>query len=222
MFNGFATYVREPDWYAKIEHVDGIFAKAAANLVDPQHVFAAFLLVRCHSSYRAAARLAISTQVPEAYNLLRSTLEYGAYGVLLEGSQALTDIWLRRNESEQDKKNARQNITWGAARSAVKARDSSSKLGPAVETLYDRCLSYGAHPNEDAVFSNMNMTGLADGGLSFKLNYLSSDPLTVRTCLKSTVQVGFAALRIWQLVFPERFALLLLDDELDDIGKSGI
>jgi hypothetical protein len=218
--NSFSTFVNRKTMYDPVLECDGIYEAITNNLSDPLNEITAFLLVRCHSAYRAAARLAVATQVPEAFPLLRLCLEYGAYASLFESDDASRNIWINRNQSDQNLKQARNSLTWPKSVAAVGAKDNSGKLQPLYQELYERCLTYGAHPNEDAVFQNMTMADLPNGGHAHTLRYLSAESTMIEFALRTAAQVGFATLRVWQLLLSERFTLLGLDARLDQLGRS--
>jgi hypothetical protein len=223
VWNSWSTFANQQEWFSLIRRVDAVFARLTATLRDPPNLIAAFLLVRSHSALRAAAGLAVATQLPESYVLLRSALEYPAYGLLLEGSTGLMDTWLSRDDDPASSARARKAITWGAAKAAVRARDESGVHADRLETLYDRCLSYGGHPNGQGVFTNVRMSpSINNDDTQFTVTHLSADSDSVRLALKTTAQVGLAALLVWRMVYPLKFTLLLLDDELAAIADFGI
>jgi hypothetical protein len=140
----------------------------------------------------------------------------------LKEKPELKKTWLTRNDDSETRTNARNKITWANAKTAVATLQSRDELLAAFEQLYSRCLDFGGHPNDEAVFSNMRVKAFEDGGLSFDIVYLSADPAVVGLTLKTTVQVGFAALRVFQAIMPTRFTFLLLDERLDTLGSSGV
>ena len=96
--NVFATFVHKPIQYKHILDVDSCFYKVASNLSNPTDFVAAFLLLRSHSAYRAACRLALSGQATESYVVLRSCLEYAIYALHIDKNPFLAELWLKRHD----------------------------------------------------------------------------------------------------------------------------
>jgi hypothetical protein len=51
------------------------------------------------------------------------------------------------------------------------------------------------------------------------MNYLTNDPVQLRLALKTTAQVGVGALMILQFIYPERFAITGLYDEVKELAR---
>ena len=69
--NQFATFANMQPAYAVLHEIDDCFQIAAENLSNPKDILAALLLFRSHSAYRTACALAMGTQLPETFVLLR-------------------------------------------------------------------------------------------------------------------------------------------------------
>ncbi len=95
----FATFANNPaNSYSIICEVDLCFVKITENVTNPKNLLAAVLLVRSHAAYRAACGTAMGTQLPETFVLLRSCLEYAAYGLHLHVNPSLGETWLKRHD----------------------------------------------------------------------------------------------------------------------------
>jgi len=93
--------------------------------------------------------------------------------------------------------------------------------GEVTHHLYDRTIDYGAHPNERALSSNFRRE-TDERKQTFRLLYLDGDSPTLRLCLKTNAQVGLCSLKIFELVFPERFNLLGISQKLASLSKGGL
>ena len=75
--NTLGAFVHYKDWFTRLQEIDAAFDKFSQNMLNISVFYEPFLFVRLHSSYRAAIRLAVSGQMPEAFSLLRGCVEYG-------------------------------------------------------------------------------------------------------------------------------------------------
>jgi len=130
--------------------------------------FELFFFLKAHSSFLAAIGLAIGTQIPEAYMVLRGVVENSLYGLYIHKKPELAEIWLSRHESEANKKALKEKFKIGDMLSLLETTDS--KLGKISRSLYERTIDYGAHPNERSL-SSMLKQNKKENDIEFKLNY---------------------------------------------------
>jgi len=69
--------------YQLLRRVDTCLSTAGKNLINPKPVLAGLMLLRCHYAYKAAAGMALSGQVVEAFVMMRSCLEYAGYALAI-------------------------------------------------------------------------------------------------------------------------------------------
>jgi len=192
--------------------IDGLFHKAAENLRNPPDFLGAMLLLRSHSAYRAATRLAMSGEASETFPLLRACLEYALYAVHINRNQGYGEIWLRRHDDEAALAEARRTFQHVTVMETLKSVDE--RLAQHIKALYERAIDFGAHPNERAMTGSMTITEVSDGKV-FAAVYLHGDRLVLSHILKTTAQVGLGALLMLSIVFRDRFRLLAIDMNLD-------
>jgi hypothetical protein len=94
-----------------------------------------------------------------------------------------------------------------------------SHLGHRYRTLYNRWIDFGAHPNEQGLFSRVQKTELSDG-IRFDVLYLQGDGLGTRHALRTTAQTGICVLLIFKEVFPARFAHSGVDQALPSLSEG--
>ena len=121
---------------------------------------------------------------------------------------------MRRHDSDDHRKAVRKEFTAAKVEKKLQAADPS--LSKAYETLYECLIDFGAHPNEKG-FSMSSNIRRENGDVHIEAIYLHSDGLPLDLALKTTAQVGIAALRIGQILYPQRFKDLGLDLELATI-----
>ena len=210
--NSFATYANLRPEYGKVAEIDVLFRKLVDYLLNTKDWFAAFFLLRAHSAFLAGAHLAMSGQAAETYASLRLCLENGLYGFYLSRNPGSRETWLRRHDSEQAKKTVRGEFTIRNLFDALRGVDGK-EAGVAAQ-LYERCIDYGAHPNERALTVSLKQETSQDT-VEFRVVYLTDDLVFFRGCLKTVAQVGASVLGIFRLVFKERFELTGLTNELN-------
>ncbi|MDH2091486.1 hypothetical protein N5K21_22400 [Rhizobium pusense] len=214
--NQFATFVGKETEVADLTAIDRMLTKMLLNVRDPKPFVPMTFLLRSHSAYRAAAGAVMAGQLFEAQALLRLCLEHAAYGHYLGGDNALWERWMRRHDSDDHRKAVRKEFTAANVEKKLQAADTS--LAAAYQTLYERLIDFGAHPNEKG-FSMSSNIRRENRDVHIEAVYLHGDGLPLSLALKTTAQVGIAVLRIGQILYPSRFKDLNLDSDLDGIKK---
>lgn len=212
--NQFASYEKLPTEYGRLTDIDACFVTISKQLLNPKDILAPLFLARSHSAYRAACAAALSGQSSETFVLLRSSVEAAGYGLLVHQTPLLGEIWLKRAEN---KGAVRAAFTVKAVRHAVEKQDT--KLAGIFDMLYERAIDFGGHPNEMAMTGSMSINE-EDDRKTFAIKYLDDNPLALAHAIKSTAQAGLCSLFIFQYIFPERFELLGLKQQLQALRKG--
>lgn len=215
--NVFASFVNFKGFYIRLEKIDAAFRSAIENLTNTRDWFPGFFLLRAHSAYLGAVRLALSAQVGEAYMVLRGCLENALYGFFFWKNPQKSRLWYERHDSIMKKKEGRREFQIKTMLQTLKKEDP--KEGKIAEQLYEWCIDYGAHPNERSISGVMDKIE-ESGNIDFKINYLLGGKLPARACLKTTGQIGVSALMIFQLIFRTRFELIGLSNDLKQLSKG--
>ena len=87
-------------------------------------------------------------------------------------------------------------------------------LSEVVETLYERIIDFGAHPNERAVSGSGKIINGEERKELMQI-HMHGDGLALEHALKTTAQCGLGSLLILREIFPERFALLNIGKDID-------
>lgn len=216
--NTFATFVQARPVWDRLSRIDGLFRRAIEAMNNSRAWFAGFFMLRSHASYLGGVRLSVSGQLPEAYMVMRGCLENALYGLFLHENPGLRLVWLRRHEDNASRRRVREEFRIGPILDLLEAKDATT--GRAARYLYERTIDYGAHPNEMALLSVLRQSNNTDS-VRFDVNYLSdaSTP-ALGLCLKTNAQIGVCGLRIFRLVIPERFTILGLPDELEEVSRG--
>lgn len=209
--NQFATHVHKPDLARDCRAVEELFRHCLSGSFDSETAFSMPFFFRAHSAFLAAIGIVWGAQLAEAQPVLRLCLEYGGYGFYIGEDEPRLDRWLARGETGKSRDRVRKEFGHGKIRRAIEAADP--QLGGQYETLYQRLVDLGGHPNERALSLGMNRRGNGDAA-EYSTIYLHGDDDHLETTLFTSVQVGLVVLHLMQLVFPAQFRLLGLDGAL--------
>jgi len=203
--NSFASYHNLAGSYRRMVDIDGLYIALFEEFKDPEDPLGAGLAFRCHSALRAAAQLALSGQVPEAFMVLRGALEMALYAFHASTSDERAQIWMNREDTEETKRRCKNEFTPRTI--FPELRDRNPDSARVAGELYERSIDYGAHPNARGVLTTMtHEEGETEDSFSFA--YLTGDSIALRFVIKSWCQNGISALDLLGLVFPERFQQL--------------
>ncbi len=214
--NTLATFVNKPAEFELLCRLDQAFFRIASNLHEPQDLIAALFLMRSHSAYRAACRMAMSGQITESFPVLRSYLESSLYAIHINQNPDLGEIWIRRHDDEESMRTVKREFTVRNVKNTLAATDN--RLSQIIDDLYERTIDFGAHPNERAITGSMTMTH-DDGCTEIQQIYLHGDSLALDHGIKTTAQIGLGSLSIFQNIFPERFQILGISAEIDQLQR---
>ena len=203
--------------FAHLCAIDEVYRKIVDNLNNSPEWFGAFFLFRAHCSYLAALRLSVSGQVAESYPILRSCIEASLYGFYMTYNPNSRFLWANRHDDEKSKNACRNEFAAGKLLSFLKGVDKN--LYSTVFQLYERTIDLGGHPNEQSIFSNLRRSE-SEEFIRFDLVYLAADRPTLRASLLTAAQVGITVLDVFRTIFCERFDLLDLSHQLDELRKS--
>lgn len=156
-------------------------------------------------------------QASDLYPILRSCLEYSAYGLYIDHNDHLGEIWLRRHDDEAGLKAVKAEFKIQKIRNAISNKDK--RLAEIFDELYQRCIDYGAHPNERGLSINGRIED-QNGDKVISQHLLHGNGPILDFLLKTTSQVGVCALQIFQLALVSRFELLGVRFELPRLREG--
>jgi hypothetical protein len=215
--NVFASFSHLRQLYQQLVDIDAAFRMIVQHLKNPGDWFPPLFLLRAHSSYLGAAHLSLAGQLPEAYMLLRGSIENGLYGFYFMHTPASHERWLRRHDNDATKKSVQDEFRIRALLRLLSKHDN--RLGEIAGALYERTIDFGAHPNERALSQVIRLTQ-TESERRFHVNYLTGHTTGMDLCLKSTAQAGVLVLKVFQRVYPERYDLIGLATRLDTLQQN--
>ena len=214
--NSPASFVPRPGEFDMLLRIHRNFAKICDNLSNPPDFLAALLIVRSHGAYLAAVRQTTSGHLPESYPLLRACLEYALYALHINRNRGFGVVWLKRHETADSIKAMKKAFQHVKVMETLKAADAP--LHTALETLYERTIDFGAHPNERGVAGSMTMTESPDRK-DFGAKLLDDDDLALAHAAKTSAQIGLGALLLFEIIFRDRFRILGIDLDLETLRR---
>jgi hypothetical protein len=207
--NAVDAFIEDPERYLPLAEVDGIYRRLIENLADSPEQLAGTQLVRSHASYLAAASLALTGQVAEAYRLMRGALQAALLGAYVAGNPERQQLWAARNDGKEARTRTRAEFNH------ERLQDHLHTLDPATAkisaTLRERAFEHESHPNTYAALSNARAAGAR---FDFTREYFVTGDEVQRYCLRTATQTGICALSVLFYVFPERYRTLGLADRI--------
>jgi hypothetical protein len=158
----------------------------------------------------------MSGQLPEAYMVLRGSIENAVYGLYICKHPELTEIWLQRNDTPEMKKKVKEEFVFSKLLQFLKTIDEN--IGNIISELYDRTIDHGAHPNQLSITTALRISE-TETRKQFNIAYISGDSLANQVCLRTCGQVGVTVLSVFRYVFKERFEILGLVQQLDKLKE---
>lgn len=217
--NQYATFLGKRDVMAKLVAIDALFAKVTKDWINPPSQIIAMLFIRCHGAYRTACSLAMAGQAAECYVQCRSVLEYAAYAVHINRNPSLGDVWLDRHVDEPGLKASKRAFQHVAVVDSVKA--ANRHAAERFETIYQRTIDFGGHPNERSVTANIKVTEELDRRQMLAI-LLHGDGVQLDMALKTVAQCGMIALELLETIYGAKFQLLGIKTAMLDLRRRGI
>jgi hypothetical protein len=201
-----------PLLYRPLRFIDDAFLALIDGWKDPESVLATSFVYRAHAAYRAAAQLALAGQLPEAYMVTRGCLENALYANRVDNQTEIWNAWMNRGQGDEALRRCKKEFSGAKLFDSLAVRDE--QLSRIAKGLYERTIEFGAHPNETATGTLMEVEDAADGGLNMYHSYISDDGLPFQLCVRSVRQVGLIVLDVFTLIFPSRSAAVHLQDRI--------
>jgi hypothetical protein len=201
--------------YSQLVAIDEQFRVIQSNLENPKDLFSALFFLRAHSSFLASVLLAMNGQLPEAYMVLRGSIENAVYGLYIFKNPHSAEIWLQRNDSPEMKKKAKNEFIFGNLLQCLKTEDT--KIGDIVSDLYERTIDFGAHPNNFSITGSLRYSE-TETRKQYDIAYISGDQLSNQVCIRTCAQTGVTILDVFRNVFKERFDILGVTRKLDQLS----
>lgn len=222
-YNERVTSLNLPTLYTLLQRVHALFKRVAEAVEHDSReelLIPRFIMPRTLSSFLAAIRLIMSGQISESYPVLRVALEQAWYALYIAKDPqppARTEIWLRRNEDEASKLKCKNEFTVANVRSTHASLDTVTSRQ--LHQLYETLIDFGGHPNQRGVLTAMSMSE-TEQETNWQVGLLAPKKVPLVAALKTTVEVAIGTFKVFQLIFPERFAIMGLDEEINSLVRE--
>jgi len=209
------SYVKLKGYFQMFESLGNLFKAAVESVAysDESGFAIALLLGRACGSYFASVRLSSSGQLAECYVQLRACLENALYAFNIHDDLTLAQVWFERHKNEATRKKSVNLFRPSCILDKLKQKNSF--LGRGVGKNYDRCIDFGAHPNERSVTSNLKVSND-----KINLDLLNTEKGVFHGCLLACVMCGLDVVRIFNLVYPGEFKGINAEERIRNIQEK--
>ena len=215
--NAYASFANLPAEYKKLAQIDGVLRKLADNLHNTKDLLPSFFVYRAHATFLSSVNLSISGQLFETYAVLRCCLESALYGLHIARDSSLAEVWFQRHDSPEQRKLVQNNFSFRTIIKTLEQQDSD--VAKSTRTLYEQCIDWGAHPNQQAFMQNMKVHENEDV-IRYDFHYLNTERPTLDLALKTTARVGVCVLLIFANVYKERFDILGITSAISTLRQG--
>jgi hypothetical protein len=215
--NDRVTSLNFPNIYGLLQRIDVAFrhvAEAVEKDSRQELLIPRLLIARTHSSFLASIRLSMSGQMPESYAVLRGGIEQAWYALHIAEDPHPPErvtVWLCRNDDESSRSRCKKEFKLQNVRSTHKSFDHVT--AKQLHELYERMIDLGAHPNQQGVLTAMNLSETEEE-TTCQVGLVAPKVVPVLVALKTAVEVAIGMFKVCQLIFPERFKIMSLDQEI--------
>ena len=217
----FVNYSNLPVMKA-VKEVDALFGCILRIPYKPkEEILLPSFVGRSHSAYLNSIQMSTAGQIPEGYAPVRLCLENALYGLFIQDDPTIHEeiparskVWLDRGTNNEATKKCRDIFAYGKLRRHLISRDNA--LGECTATLYERTITYGAHPNFYAHATTSDLS--TKNGVN--IQYFLPNTVACKLCIQTAVQAGMCTLRIFGLILQERFVAAGIPERLKQITKD--
>lgn len=128
-----------------------------------------------------------------------------------------SEIWINRKNSNEDENKCRNVFKYCNVMNNLK--ELNTELGDICNDLYNKCIDYGAHPNEPGLSSQLRITKSQDF-LQYDILHLTSDPKIISYHLKFICDVTILILKILYLIIPNQLNKSNISDKINRVEES--
>ncbi|UFW83005.1 hypothetical protein BjapCC829_23760 [Bradyrhizobium barranii] len=180
----------------RLTEIDRLFESMQSQVkpTSMDELVPSLLFLRSFVAYRASIMVLLSLPT-DGFPLLRSSLEYAGYSLLMKDEKQLAEAWLRRDETDSAKKLVRDTFTQKRIRAAIAAKDKS--LADNYQLLYERTIDWGAHPNEKALTPSLVRESFRGNTKQIQFKMLGESGVSLDHALRTAAQVGICVLKIF-------------------------
>lgn len=132
------------------EHVSGSNVQPDDLVIHSMRINARFLLM-------TSFRIGMTGHAGGVFPTLRTALETACYALIMSKDEALSEVWLKRNNSPEDYKACKKAFKAPIKDAQRLVDEHDPKLGAWMYALYESSIDFGAHPNAKTVTLHTRM-----------------------------------------------------------------
>ena len=213
--NQFGTFANKGQSIKDLINIDALFGRLT-GAINPRPSNPMLFLLRAHSAYRAGVGAVMGGQLFESQAVLRLCLEHAAYGFYIGSNSDRMKRWLCRGDSDANRKAVRKEFHNKKITAYIESQ--APTIYRQFDHLYNKLIDLGAHPNEEGYSRNSTVTNI-DGDKYINTIYLQGDGALLDSSIKIAAQVGLWSLSLMQSLYRERYELLGIREELEELRK---
>lgn len=206
--NEFSTFVHDPLWQKLLSNIAADLSKcceyASANIVNSDAPSALLLFMTANSHFLASARLVGSGLCLSSHATIRAAVESALYGWYLAVTPGAAERWYNKPGERSERSERR---AWGKEFqfSALNSVLSETFEGAAewAKHLHQATIDFGAHPNRDALYSNLTHIDRADGSSVLRFTLLHPGGTFAIMTTKLLIETGMLAVSLFGRAFPD-------------------
>ncbi|TPG77321.1 hypothetical protein [Pseudomonas arsenicoxydans] len=203
--NEFATFVHDPLWQKLLSNISADLSKccdyASANIAKSLDPSALLLFMTANSHFLASTRLVASGLCLSSHATIRAAVESALYGWYLAVTPGAAQRWYNKPTERRELRKWGNEFKFGALNSVL----SETFEGAAAwaKHLHQATIDFGAHPNRDALYSNLTEIDRADGSSVLRFTLLHPCGTFAIMTTKLLVETGMLALGLFGRAFPD-------------------
>jgi len=202
--NEFASFVRVPRWQKALSAIADDLSKCSAYAIsgaftvgDPA---ARFLFMTAHNHFLASARLVSSGQCLSAYATGRAAVESALYGWYLAGKPDACQRWHDKPKTRGERKKWDQEFRFSSLSDALS--EISEGAAKWAKEMHQTAIDFGAHPNKEALYSNMRLETTLDG-TRLSMEFLHTSRASSLSATKFVIETGMFVVALFGRAYPE-------------------
>lgn len=176
------------------------------------------LFLAANNQFLASVRSVSAGHCLATYPTGRATVENALYGWYLSNTPEAAQRWNNKPNDKDGLRNWNKEFKFSVLTKKLSAIDNC--LPEWANYLHQTAIDFGAHPNRDALYSNMVMESGENEGLVIKVVTLHPwNALSIST-MKFTIETGMIATRLFEMSFSEASQQLNLREDLFRLTRN--
>lgn len=217
--NELATFANAPQWQQMLRDVAHVLNKCSSYAIKfvlkTDEPSAILLFLTAHNQYLASVRSVSAGHCLAAYPTGRATVESALYSWYLSTETEAAHRWNSKPIDKNALRSWGQEFKFSSLMKVLYPIDQG--LAEWAKYLHQTAIDYGAHPNKDALYSNMEFEQSRDGTETLKMLYLHPwNAFSIATA-KFAIETGMISLRFFALSFPNGEQALSLTQDINNL-----